>query len=103
VGHRANFIDAKRNGEHLPIFIVLNNKMKELLDIKRFKFYLWVGLAFLLLGLFSNVADHKEEILKRVLNNTWAVSYLTVLNYFLFEYTFPSLSRKKILKSLLLY
>ncbi|MDP4261397.1 MAG: histidine kinase [Bacteroidota bacterium] len=76
--------------------------MKKLIDIKRFKFYLWVGLVFLLLGFFSNLAEHPGAAFKRALNNIWAASYVTVLNYFLFEYTLPELSRKKIFKSLLL-
>ncbi len=75
--------------------------MKELFDIKRFKFYLWVGLAFLLMLEFSDLASHSETFLQRTLNNIWAVSYVTVLNYILFEYTWPRLSRKRILTSLL--
>ena len=75
--------------------------MKKLIDKRRFKFYLWVGLAFLLLGLLTNFAKHPDAFLERALNNTWAVSYVTVLNYFLFEYTLPLLSRKRIFKSLL--
>ena len=76
--------------------------MKKLLDIKRFKLYLWIGLAFLLLGLLSDFAQHPEEFLERLLNNICAVSYVTVLNYFLFEYTLPKLSRKRILRSFFL-
>jgi len=76
--------------------------MKKLIDLKRFKFYLWVGLAFLLLGLFSNLVQHPGSFLKRALNNIWVVSYVTVFNYLLFEYTLPGISRKKIFKSLLL-
>src|SRR5690348_13235181 len=75
--------------------------MKKLLDIKRFKFYLWVGLAYLLLGLFSNLAQHPDSFTQRLLNNIWAVTYVTVLNYTLFEYTLPLISRKKIFRSLL--
>ncbi len=75
--------------------------MKKLIDIKLFKFYLWVGLAFLLLGLLSNFAEHQDAFLQRAFNNIWAVSYVTVLNYFLFEYTLPKLSRKRIFKCLL--
>ena len=75
--------------------------MKKLIDIKRFKFYLWVGLAFSLLGLFSDYAQHSNAFLERVLNHIWAVSYVTIVNYFFFEYMLPLLSRKRIFKSLL--
>ena len=74
--------------------------MKKLIDIKRFKFYLWVGLAFLLLGLLHDL--HQETFLERALNNIWGVSYVIVLNYFFFEYTLPKLSWKRIFISLLL-
>jgi two-component system LytT family sensor kinase len=76
--------------------------VKKLIDIKRFKFYLWVGLIFLLLGLLSSLSEHQGAFLKRALNNTWVASYVTVLNYFLFEHTLPKLSLKKIFTSLLL-
>ncbi len=76
--------------------------MKKLIDIKRFKFYLLTGLAFLLLGLFSNLTQHHNTFFESVLNHIWAVGYVTVLNYFLFEHTLPALGWKSIIKSLLL-
>jgi len=75
--------------------------MKKPIDIKRLTFYLWVGLAFLLLGFFSDAVEHPGTFIKRVWNNIWAISYITVLNYFFFEYTLPALSRKRIFISLL--
>jgi two-component system LytT family sensor kinase len=76
--------------------------MKKLINIKRFKLYLWVGLAFLLLGLVSDFANHRDTFLVRALNDIWGVGYIMVLNYFLFEYTLPKLSWKRIFMSLLL-
>lgn len=75
--------------------------MRKLRDLKRFKFYLWVGLVFLLLELITSLGQHPDNFLARILNNIWSVSYVTVLNSYLFEYTLPGLSRKKIIKSLL--
>ena len=75
--------------------------MKKLIDIKRFTFYLWVGFVFFLLAVFGDLAEHRETFLPRILNNIWGIGYLTVLNYFLFEYTWPRLGRKKIFISLL--
>src|SRR4051812_3624243 len=75
--------------------------MKKLLDIKRLKFYLWVGLAYILLGLFSNLAEHPDSFPQRLFNNIWAATYVIVLNYTFFEYTLPLLSRKRIFNSLL--
>jgi sensor histidine kinase YesM len=63
--------------------------MKISIDKKRFKFYLWVGLAYLILWLFSDLINETETFLKRVVNNIWLVTYLIVINFILFEYTLP--------------
>jgi two-component system, LytTR family, sensor kinase len=76
--------------------------MKALLDIKRFKFYAWVGLACFALGVLVDAGQHPAESGRRILNNFWIASYVTILNYILLEYTIPGLSRKKIIRSLLL-
>ena len=76
--------------------------MKKLFDIKRIRFYLLVGLAFLAVGVLSDLSEPRDQLLKRILNNAWADIYLTVVNYFLFEYTLPGLSWKRFFKSLLL-
>jgi two-component system, LytTR family, sensor kinase len=75
--------------------------MKKRFDTKRFRFFLWVGLAFAVLGTFSDSAGHPEDLIKRALNNAWGAGYVTVINYFLFEYTLPGLSRKRIFTFLL--
>jgi two-component system, LytTR family, sensor kinase len=76
--------------------------MKDLIDIKRFKFYGWVGLAFLVIRLLADLAKDNDALLARVLDDIWAVSYVLVLNYVFFEYTLPRLTWKRILLSLLL-
>lgn len=76
--------------------------MKFTFDIKRFKFYAWVGLAFLLVWLMSELVNNRETFTERAFNNIWRVAYIVVVNYFLFEYTLPRLSTKRILRSLLL-
>jgi hypothetical protein len=76
--------------------------MKDLIDIKRFKFYLWVGLAFLVLRECADLAKGAELLLARTPDNIWATSYVLVLNYAFFEYTLPRMTRKRILLSLLL-
>ena len=84
--------------------------MKKLFDIKRFKFYLWVGLGYLLLWLIQRYNTLSgNNFFSSCLNNVWAVVYVTVLNYIFFEYTFPFVLRKRktivynILLALLLY
>ena len=69
--------------------------MKLLFDIKRFKFYLWVGLAYLLLWLFSNAGKYPGNFFPLVLNNVWRAAYIIVLNFIFFEYTVPFVLRKR--------
>jgi two-component system, LytTR family, sensor kinase len=76
--------------------------MKKLLDFKRFRFYLWVGLAFLMLWLFHDLTSYPETFSERAMNNIWRLAYIIVVNFFLFEYSLPRLSWKKIFRSLFL-
>ncbi len=76
--------------------------MKKLFDIKKVNLYLWIGLAFLVVGLLSDLAEHRDTLLLRTLNNVWGVIYALVINYFFFEYTLPRLSWKRFFTSMLL-
>jgi two-component system LytT family sensor kinase len=78
--------------------------MKRFFDIKRFKIYLQLGGAYLLLRLFIDLVRHPGLFLQYALNEIWLVIYVIVLNYILFEYTLPfiKLTWKRILIGLLL-
>ena len=78
--------------------------MKILINRERFKFYLWVGLAFLLLNLFGDLVNNPGTFVKRVFNNLWLVGYLVIINFIFFEYSLPFIkfTWKRILISLLL-
>src|SRR5882672_6454489 len=69
--------------------------MKKLIDIKRFKFYIWVGVAYLFLWLFNDLAHYRGTFLLSFFNNIWLAAYIVVLNFILFEYTVPFLRRKR--------
>ena len=69
--------------------------MKKSVDIKRFKFYLWVGLANLLLWVLRDLAQYPETFFERVVNNLWRTGYIVVLNFILFEYILPFIRRKR--------
>jgi sensor histidine kinase YesM len=71
---------------------------------QRFKIYMWTGAAYLLLWMFHNFIDAPETFLKKIVNNTWLISYLVVLNYILFEFTLPhiKLNLRSIIISLFL-
>lgn len=74
--------------------------MKGLIDIKRFKFYMWVGVAYLLVWLIVDLVNHPEVFLLWSLNEIWRAAYIVFINYFFFECTLHELSRKRMLRSL---
>jgi len=63
--------------------------MKVSIDRERFKVYVWIGAALLMLWLFGDLVRNPETFFKRAWNNVWLVSYLIILNFVLFEYAFP--------------
>lgn len=69
--------------------------MKKSIDIKLVKFYLWVGLGYLFLGLHATAGKYPGKFFPLVFNNLWGVVYVTVLNFVLFEYTVPFVLRKR--------
>lgn len=77
--------------------------MKIAIDIKRFKLFVWIGFAYLLLWMFSDLVNYPETFLKRSVNEIWRAAYIVVVNFIFFEYTlsFIKPTRKKILISLL--
>lgn len=64
--------------------------MKLSVDRERVRVYLWIAAAFLALNLFSDLTQHPDSFFKRVWNNIWLISYLTVLNYLLYEVAIPA-------------
>ncbi len=63
--------------------------MKISINKERFKLYLWIGLAFLLLNLFGDLLNDSTNFVKMIVNNIWLVIYIIVINFILFEYTLP--------------
>ncbi len=59
--------------------------MKKEKNKKLIRFYVYTGLAFLLLYSFGEFFEYRDTFLRRVINSIFLVSYLTVLNYILFE------------------
>lgn len=76
--------------------------MKNVIDIKRFKFYIRIGLAYLFLWLFIDLVSHPALFPKYFLNETWRAIYIVIVNYLFFEYTLLNLSKKRILTSIFL-
>ncbi|MEO8665445.1 MAG: histidine kinase [Ignavibacteria bacterium] len=69
--------------------------MKLSTDLKRIRFYLLVTLAYLSLWLFSEIVNNPETLFERAINNTWRAGYIAVINFILFEYSIPYISRKR--------
>jgi len=76
--------------------------MKVLLNIKRFKLYGWIGLAFLSLDVLTDLIQHNRGFSAILISDAWLSIYITVLDTIFFEYTLPRLRWKKFLQSLLL-
>ena len=62
--------------------------MKELLNIKRFKLYGWVGLGICCMCTYQELGDHKG-FPTALLDCLWLTTWLTLLNYLLYEYHLP--------------
>ena len=69
--------------------------MKKVNDIKRFTFYLLVGLAYFMLWVFGEWHSHRGILGTMLLNELWRTSYITVVNYILFEYSVPAILRRR--------
>lgn len=64
-------------------------------DIKKFKFYVWIGIAYSLIWVISNLVNFPDFVLQVVLNNIWRTGYIIVLNFIFFEYSVPFVMRKR--------
>ena len=69
--------------------------MKMLTDMKLLKFYLWIALGYLFLGVLTMVGDYPGQFFNIVVNNVWADIYVTALNFILFEHTIPFIFKKR--------
>jgi two-component system, LytTR family, sensor kinase len=69
--------------------------MKKSFNIKLVTFYLWMGVGYFFLGLFSTLGKYPDKFFPVVFNNIWGVIYLIVLNFIFFEYTIPFVLRKR--------
>jgi sensor histidine kinase YesM len=69
--------------------------MKKAIDIKLLRFYLWVGLAYYCLGVFTNLHAYPGRVAAALLNNLWGIIYLIPVNFIFLEYVVPFVLRKK--------
>jgi len=64
-------------------------------DIKRSKFYLWVGLAYVFLWVISNTSAYPGNFFPLVVNNVWRATYVIAVNFIFFEHSIPYITRKR--------
>ncbi|MCW3463497.1 sensor histidine kinase [Chitinophaga nivalis] len=76
--------------------------MKIVAFIKQFKFYLWVGLAYLFLMMLGMLSEGTDNFAVRLVNQSWQAIYIVGINYLFFEHILPQLSRKRLGRSFLL-
>ena len=69
--------------------------MKTFINVKRFRFYLWVGAAWLLLWIFNSAISNPEKFVQQSLNEIWRVVYLVVANLIFFEYSLSFILKKR--------
>lgn len=69
--------------------------VSKLKNIKLVRFYLLVAFAFMFLGVMTLAGRHPGKLIYVILNNLWAVVYLTVINFILFEYFVPFALKKR--------
>jgi sensor histidine kinase YesM len=69
--------------------------MKLALDIKKVRFYIIVGVAFLLLWLLIDQSYSPANFWVTLLNNIWRAYYIIIVNFIFFEYSLPYINRRK--------
>jgi two-component system LytT family sensor kinase len=74
--------------------------MKSLFDIRRFKLYAWVGLAIFAMCTIQEIHLH-TAFFRAFSNVLWLTTWLTAVNYVLYEYTVPRLRWKKFITGFL--
>lgn len=71
---------------------MLTKLLKRTMDKKRINFYIWLGVIYLALRVFSDLVMEPETSLERSVNHAWLVPFLVGVNIIFFEYALPLLS-----------
>lgn len=69
--------------------------MQHTIDIKKLKLYLFVGIAYVVIGVLSAHAASSAPFLTKLVNNTWLVAPLVMLNYIFFEFWWTRVVERK--------
>jgi sensor histidine kinase YesM len=69
--------------------------MKFSINLQRYKFYLWVGVAYLFIWLFNSLIHYSDTFAARFLDETWRAIYITAVNYVFLEKVMPFIRKKR--------
>ena len=69
--------------------------MKAAITKENIRLYLWMGLAYATLWLFHTLVNFTGTFWQALVNNSWRLAYILVLNYVFFEHTVPFVLAKK--------
>jgi two-component system LytT family sensor kinase len=95
VCHKVYCVDFKMNRERFADIYRINEKMKLAIDLKRVKFYAWIGFAYLVLWLIIDLGNYPGELWPRFFNNLWRWIYIVPVNFIFFEYAYPFVRKKR--------
>ncbi len=68
--------------------------MNSLASMKNIAFYLWVGLAWLVLWIGNTAISTPDIFMRQSINEIWRFIYLVIANYLFYEYSLPYIRRK---------
>ena len=68
---------------------------KTAIDTKKLGFYIWVGLAYLLLALFGDLARYPGTFAVMLLNEIWRAAYAIAVNFIFYEYAIPFIRKRR--------
>lgn len=69
--------------------------MKQNAAIRKIRFYLWTGFAFLSLWIIGNLVSYQETFWMRSVNDVWRAIFIVAVNFIFFEYSVPFVLRKR--------
>ena len=69
--------------------------MKRSIIPERFRIYLWIGLAWVLLWELTYLAKPPDQFFSWTLNELWRAIYIITINILFFEYGVPFILKKR--------
>jgi two-component system LytT family sensor kinase len=68
---------------------------KTVVDTNKLVFYIWVGLTYMLLAFFGDLARYPGTFIVKLLNEIWRAAYAVAVNFIFYEYALPYIRRRR--------